>query len=245
MPLFADDAERCETGFTTIKHHAQRSIAGALAPANKVITKNLEGGAFDWMKAARRKHQCGTRTVNFLANLPRTLAVGIQILKRELETTIDMTVTVFRRQDFCRQRIGVIMPGPIQRIFAIFRDQHSNRRIEVGTALVEIDFKRSEGIKALIYRHVGRVLQAGGAQKIPIMNCMFEFTLPDFSVVEEAREIDITLLSVDHVVSDTVQPHARRRAPRGEVGLIIEIEAHAHRRINRRFRFIKKSRLSG
>ncbi|MGK6323067.1 hypothetical protein ACMGDM_08255 [Sphingomonas sp. DT-51] len=56
--------------------------------------------------------------------------------------------------------------------------------------------------------------------------------LPQFAIVEEAGEIDVALREILVGVGDAPQPHARGRAPGGEIGLIFEVEPHPHRDID-------------
>ncbi len=65
-----------------------------------------------------------------------------------------------------------------------------------------------------------------------------DLALPDFAIVEEAREIDVALFEIDVAVGDPPQPHARRGAPSGQVRLIVDREAEPDRGVDRGARFV-------
>ncbi len=144
------------------------------------------------MEGAGREDEGGAGAVDFLPDLPGRLAIRIKVLEREGELAIDMAVmlALLGRDRLGRKGVGIIKPGPVQRISAIFRDKHPCCGLKVGATIVEIMLERSEGIEAFVNCHVGRILQAGGTEKIAIVHRQLDLALPDLAIVEEAAEID-------------------------------------------------------
>ncbi|KHS46663.1 hypothetical protein NJ75_01899 [Novosphingobium subterraneum] len=68
-----------------------------------------------------------------------------------------------------------------------------------------------------------------------------DVAVPDLRIVEEAGEIDIALLEEVLAVGDAPQPHAGRRTPGGEVGLIVQVEAHALGRLDRGYGLVDEA----
>lgn len=99
-----------------------------------MIAEYLEGFAIYPVEGPTGEDQRRAGAVDFLADLSNWLSVMIKVFKREGEPTIDMAVAHLRREDLGRERIGIVEPGAVERIFAVFADQHPYRGIEIVVA---------------------------------------------------------------------------------------------------------------
>src|SRR5690606_33888413 len=117
-----------------------------------MIAEELERRAFDMVKGARREDQRGAGAIDFLTDLARRLAVGIEILERKAERPVDMTIifALLFGNRFGGKRIGIIIPGAVERIFAIFGDQHARGGLEIGTAVGEIEFEGGKAVETFV-----------------------------------------------------------------------------------------------
>src|SRR3546814_14254746 len=103
--------------------------------------------ALDLVEGARREYERRASAIDLLTDLPGRLPVDVQILDREGELPVDMTVVfaLFGRDSLGRQCIRIIVPCSAKRVLAVVGDQHSCGGLPFGTPPIKIKIGRASG----------------------------------------------------------------------------------------------------
>jgi hypothetical protein len=173
------------------------------------------------------------------------LSIDVEIFERERQVAVDMAITDFGRERVLGQGVGIVEPRAVEGVFAIFADKRARCRFKLWPAVAQIAFEGRKAVEAFVDRHIGRVLETGDAEKVSVAGCALDLGFPDRAIVEEAREIDIALLAVPLDIGDASEPEAGSCAPSGEIGLIIEVEAHTRGRVDRGLGLVQEALLRG
>lgn len=109
-----------------------------------MIAEQPERRPLDMVERPARKDERRAGTIDLLPDLPGGLPIRIKILDGEGERTRDMAVGLALGvgHGLGRKRVGIIIPGTRQAVFAIFRHQHPRVGLEIGTAVVEVTLER-------------------------------------------------------------------------------------------------------
>src|SRR3546814_1056205 len=124
-----NEAEQRRAGLAAAQRDDERAHVGQLDRADEMVAIEKEGGILDLVKGARREDEGGAGAIDFLPNLARRLSVGIKVLEREGELAVDMAIilALLLGDRLGRQLFGIIIYRAVQRISAIFGEQHPRR----------------------------------------------------------------------------------------------------------------------
>src|SRR3546814_883623 len=147
-----NEAEQRRAGLAAAQRDDERAHVGQLDRADEMVAIEKEGGILDLVKGARREDEGGAGAIDFLPNLARRLSVGIKVLEREGELAVDMAIilALLLGDRLGRQLFGIIIYRAVQRISAIFGEQHPRRGFEVRDAVAQIMFERRKAVETFV-----------------------------------------------------------------------------------------------